>query len=768
MLTLIIAALYFVSGRLGLLMAIPPGFATAVWPPSGLAVAAALLYGPRVLPGVFLGSTLVNLSLSVEQWQWSDIQAALPVAIPIAVGSSLQAWVASALVRRSFTIPSPLIDPREILLLSLLAGPMACLIAASVGTATLYSLELVTLTNAPIGWFTWWVGDVIGVLVFTPLILVMVTKTPNNPIGRRLQVSLPLILAFALAIVVFFWARSTEQARIDDNFSRRALIEEQGLERHASNMVSAVGAIKGLYAASNFVDSNEFSRFYAELVEHYSGLEAAAWVKRVPLEEREAFESALSEQEFSSPYIRVPKIGETVPAPQQAEYFPIFYNASRLSFSNPVIGLDLSAEALRLAAMRKARAEHRLIATAPITLTSSPNAEPAIILFLPLFSDELPKGDADGELLGFIVGMFVIDNFVNSALSVGRERDLILHISDVTNPDQPIELYHEQEHQQSDIGWEKIFDFGSRQWHIRLTPTPQYLRELHGHTIWWVLMGGMLFVWLTGALLLILTGRESLVRQEVIEKTQQLRHALHKANDASEAKSRFLASMSHELRTPLNSIIGFTSRLLRKAGDRDFDQRTVDSLTTIERNGQHLLELINDILDVTKIEAGEMVLNLESIQVQEVVDEVSKKIAPLLSAEGLDYRVLVDKAVGHLQADRRRLVQILLNLFSNALKFTEQGSITLEVTPETRSQQAGLRFSVTDTGIGISSQDQQRLFQRFSQIDSRVTKTVEGTGLGLVLVKEFAEIHGGEVEVCSEVGKGSQFSVWLPLTVTVD
>jgi signal transduction histidine kinase len=223
--------------------------------------------------------------------------------------------------------------------------------------------------------------------------------------------------------------------------------------------------------------------------------------------------------------------------------------------------------------------------------------------------------------------------------------------------------------------------------------------------------------------------------------------------------------MSHELRTPLNSIIGFTSRLVRKADENNFDKRTLDSLDTIERNGQHLLELINDILDVSKIEAGEMVLHVDTIQVRDVVDEVSKKIAPLLSTKAIDYRVQIDDAVEELQADQRRLEQILLNLLSNALKFTEQGSITLEVMPELRHQQAGLRFSVTDTGIGISSEDQQRLFQRFSQIDSRVTKTVEGSGLGLVLVKEFTEIHGGEVEVHSQLGKGSQFGVWLPLVV---
>ena len=240
----------------------------------------------------------------------------------------------------------------------------------------------------------------------------------------------------------------------------------------------------------------------------------------------------------------------------------------------------------------------------------------------------------------------------------------------------------------------------------------------------------------------------------------QVKPLVSKLEDANQAKDRFLASMSHELRTPLNAIIGFTGTLLMKLpGPLNADQEK--QLRTVQTGANHLLALINDLLDLAKIEAGKVELSLLPADCQEVIEEVAAALRPQAEAKGLELTATVPQGLT-VRTDRRALSQIVINLANNAIKFTERGSIRIRAERREEDGSRALEISVEDTGIGIRPEDQKKLFGAFTQVDDSTNRRYEGTGLGLHLSRKLAEALEGRIEVKSEYGKGSTFTLVLP------
>jgi GAF domain-containing protein/CheY-like chemotaxis protein len=265
----------------------------------------------------------------------------------------------------------------------------------------------------------------------------------------------------------------------------------------------------------------------------------------------------------------------------------------------------------------------------------------------------------------------------------------------------------------------------------------------------------------TLTLLLTLAGSLAAVIQNTL-LVEQLQQSNEQLREVDRLKSQFLANMSHELRTPLNSIIGF-SRVMLKGIDGPLTEMQEQDLTTIFNSGNHLLNLINDILDQAKIEANEMQLKIAPFEVKPMIESVKSMAVGLLKDKNLQLYVEVAPNLPPAYGDEFRTRQILLNLVSNAVKFTPEGSVTLRVTTETRNDKRMIRADVIDTGIGIAEKDMPILFEQFRQVDNSLTRTVGGTGLGLPISRALAELQGGELLVASEVGKGSTFTVTIPV-----
>jgi signal transduction histidine kinase len=239
--------------------------------------------------------------------------------------------------------------------------------------------------------------------------------------------------------------------------------------------------------------------------------------------------------------------------------------------------------------------------------------------------------------------------------------------------------------------------------------------------------------------------------REIAENSRQI-------EVASQHKSEFLANMSHELRTPLNAIIGFSEVLSEKMFG-ELNEKQEEYSKDIHASGQHLLSLINDILDLSKIEAGRMELELSDFHLPTALDSALTLVRERAGRRSIALHLSVDQRLGQIQGDERKVRQVVLNLLSNAIKFTpEGGRIEVSAVPKDGS----VEVSVSDTGVGIAPEDQEAVFEEFRQVGT-ADKKVEGTGLGLTLCRKFVELHGGKIWVKSQLGLGSTFTFSLPL-----
>jgi signal transduction histidine kinase len=240
---------------------------------------------------------------------------------------------------------------------------------------------------------------------------------------------------------------------------------------------------------------------------------------------------------------------------------------------------------------------------------------------------------------------------------------------------------------------------------------------------------------------------------EIQDKSRQL-------EIASQHKSQFLANMSHELRTPLNAILGYTE-LMADGAYGEPSEKMLGILKRLEANGKHLLGLINDVLDLSKIEAGQLVLELSDYSVQDIAQTVRSTLEPLAADKKLGFKIEVAPQLPPGRGDGRRLTQVLINLVGNAIKFTDAGEVAIKA----EASNSSFYVSVRDTGPGISTADQAKLFQEFQQADNAITRKKGGTGLGLAISKRIIEMHGGKIWVESQPGQGSTFAFTLPIIV---
>ncbi|WP_455223456.1 ATP-binding protein [Kaarinaea lacus] len=259
-------------------------------------------------------------------------------------------------------------------------------------------------------------------------------------------------------------------------------------------------------------------------------------------------------------------------------------------------------------------------------------------------------------------------------------------------------------------------------------------------------------------------------RKKTEENLKKHQYDLSLARDqafaASRAKSVFLANMSHELRTPLNAIIGYSDMLFEDSQDKN-DEQQLNDLTKIKASGNHLLSIINNILDYSKIEAGQMEINLEQADLTAFIDDITTAIQPIVLKNSNDLKVECPANLGVIHTDISKLRQSVLNLLDNACKFTQEGEILLRVEAEKLNNSDWIHFSIHDTGIGISDQQSRHLFSEFTQADSSTTKSYQGTGLGLALSQRFCELLGGHITFTSQLGKGSKFTISIPRSTKI-
>lgn len=763
----LLAIAYYVSGRLGLLLAVPPGYATAMWPPSGLALAALLLLGYRFWPGVLLGSFAVNLFTSFNPRDMSTILMSGGIAAVISLGATLQSLAGAWLVRRYVAFPTTLERARDIGLLLLLGGPASCLINSLVGVCILTAAGAIEPDKSPFNWLTWWVGDTIGVVVFTPILLVLFTPHSAVSARRKVIISGTLVGIFMLTISTFLAASSWEHERQRNLFEMQASAMSSRLEEKISQYRSTLHAIAAFFAASQTVERDEFRTFVTPLFSRLPGILALSWNARITDAERKHHEASMRSAGFPDFSIRDAAEGTMKPAARRDTYFPVTFIEPHAA-NAAAQGFDTYSEPARRAAMDSARDEGRAWSTGRIQLVQEGGVKPGLLLFRPIYRNGLPHETLEERrqnLLGYVAGAFLIPDMLEIDEKTLQSNGLRLTIEDVSVPEGTHMLYDSgvagktSAAKTAPLTWISRLPVAGREWKLTFTQNPEYTATHQSWNVWLVLAGGLIFTGLAGAFLLVVTGRTDSMEREVarrIAAEESLRRYARDLEHSNQDLEEFAHIASHDLKEPLRGLHNQATFLVRDYAAQ-LNDKGVHRLRRLMYLSELMERLVSDLLHFSQL--GRAELAVRQADPGAMIDEIRFSLESFLKEQNA--RIVVPQPLPPVICDKVRMTEVFRNLIINAVKYNDKPDKIIEIgffpsLETSRGLKVGV-FYVKDNGIGIEPEFHEEIFRIFKRLQPPPTEKVEGTGAGLTFVKKIIERHGGEIWLESTPGKGTTF-----------
>jgi PAS domain S-box-containing protein len=531
----ILAIAYFLAGRLGLLLAIPPGYATAIFPSSGIALAAILLFGNRIWLGVLLGSFMLNITMAP---QWVSIFSSDGlVAMLIAAGSTLQALFSAWLVRRFVRFPTELADERDIFLFYLLAGPVGCLISATMGTTTLFGVGAVSAASYIFNWWNWWVGDVIGVFIATPLVFVAYAKPRALWRQRISALAIPLLICMVIVISLFITASKWEGQQQQIDFKNYTQTIANSLQSNM-NVYSAILLANKSYLTASHVNRTQFKTITTQLIQNYHGLQAMSWLPVIKKVERETLEKNARTEGYPSFQITERnQNNQIVSATVAEEYVPVTYIEPYLGNEN-ALGFNLISNPIRQEALLRARDTGELVSTGRIKLVQEQGEQYGLLLIAPIYSVvEPPKTTLERiqKIRGYTSAVLRVSDILGDLITGLEMHNITLQVIDESAEVSQQVLFQSNNWNsranQTSIEQNISVTIGGRNWRVKFLPLPGYLIEHRAWQAWATLAGGLLFTGLLGALLLLITGHTRKVQKVVDDRTNELRIILDNVLD---------------------------------------------------------------------------------------------------------------------------------------------------------------------------------------------------------------------------------------------
>ncbi len=879
------AGLYLALGALGLSFAIDPGYASPIFPAAGFAVAILLYSEKRAWPGIWLGSLALNLGFA---WFHGDLSGDLNwrgalLAAVIASGSVAQAMAASWLLARGVKKGWQTLETdSDIIRVLALAGPIACVISACTGVAALYWAQVIPGSEIPYAWWNWWSGDTLGVLIMLPLSLSVIYRRHSPWRARFATLVLPMAIMLGLVAGAFYAATQWQKAQLASAIQSSGEALVQRLEQRILAHQEALSALHRLVEVTPAMRYAQFEHFTRITLKDNPDIFALSINPRVLSEKRQAFERGMAATLGSAAFEIRERDSERrlVRAGPRPDYVPVGFIAPREG-NSAAIGYDINSDPARHDAIGRALRSHQAALTAPLQLVQENRQRIGVLLLHP--SGEATQDAALGpeRFAGFVVGVIKVDEMVAIATRSTMIPGLLLAVDDAASPADKALLYRSS----GDPGaaderylWRKEIPFADRLWTVKVFPTEDYLRQHHHWLALAVGACGLLLAALLQMLLLVTSGRTSIVQRKVLEQTRELQiksesledrnaqldalfalspdgfvafaqdgtvkfvnpafqtmtgisyasvvgkseaeldaalrlrcdrpeqfagiadcfslsidipqkkvialntprqavlqmigirsnsssisrilyvREITRETEVDRMKSEFLSHAAHELRTPLASIFGYSELLLEVALDETTRR---DCLETIHRQTSVLVDIINELLDLSRIEARRgLDLKLGEVDLATLVRATASDFttgagpAPLL----LDLPAQPRTAL----ADPAKLRQALTNVLANAIKYSPAGG---EIRVSLLEAPGRVGIAVSDQGIGMSPEQLSHFGERFWRADS--SGKTPGTGLGLAIVKEILLLLCGSLEVSSQLGQGTTISLWLPGKATL-
>ncbi|MCX7169084.1 MAG: CHASE domain-containing protein [Proteobacteria bacterium] len=875
---IIAAATYLVLGWIGISLTIPPGYASPLFPAAGFAAAVMLWSGQRAWPGILLGSLLLNLGIA---WQNDNLSVLSSLtACGIAFGSTLQALVAAWLVVRVLGNAWQWLEQdRDIIRCLVLAGPVACVVSATIGVTVLLLAKIILPSEGPYTWWTWWTGDTLGALVILPLSLATLYRFRSPWRERLLSVAVPMLITLGLVAGAFFaaaqWERTQQKTQIQDHGETLAQLLKQRFIAHQE----AISALRRLIEVTPGMSDRQFEYFTRITLRDNPDVFALSFNPYVLLAQRRAFEGETALRSGMPGFEIKERDSQKrlVRAGDRPEYVTVGFIAP-LAGNAPAVGYDINSESVRHDAIQRAKASMAPAVTAPIQLVQENQQRVGVLVLHPAYKKEIALSDADQspELIGFGVGVIKVDEMVQIATRPALVDGLGFSIEDADASAANRTIYRSHADEVANdpyYVWQTRLKMADRTWRLTVSPTTAYLHQKRSWVAWAVGVAGLTLAALLQALLLVSTGRTSIVQRKVREQTEELHAktealqdrsaqldalfslspdgfvvfdadgkikytnpAFHtmtgiapadlngKSEDALDAelqrraekpekflgisayfsadqeapaphlltlqkphqgvlqligihstaasvsrilylrdvtreaevdrmKSEFLSHAAHELRTPMASIFGFSELLL----EMDLDEATKrDLLETIHRQTRQLVEIINELLDLARIEARRgKDFKIGDVNLSTLVRDTVADLA--FDTERWPVKLNLPAAEIIVRADPSKLRQALINVLGNGQKYSPDGGELCIAIKTAREGYVGIE--VEDHGIGMSEEQVGHIGQRFWRADT--SGKTPGTGLGMAIVKEIVELHGGHVEVRSRPVIGTSVTLWF-------
>ncbi|MFI5347006.1 MAG: CHASE domain-containing protein [Elusimicrobiota bacterium] len=747
---LLLAFAYFAVARTARLIAIPPGYATIVWPSAGIAFGALWTWGVELWPGVLLGSFAANA------WNPGGAAAPAPLALAawIAAGAALQAAAAAFLARRALQGRDPLAEEKDLFRFLAIGGPAACLIASTWALIGLRRLGAITPEESAYSWATWWIGDAIGVATAAPLILLWNGPGPNLERRGRRAVAATLTATMIGIAVVHLYAVRDEEQKVLDSASQRltdvSMTLSVGLNGHLDAVQSAAGFFNSVPEATRA----QFGRFAEGVRARHPGLQALEWRPRVRDAQRGAVEAAARRDGLKDFAFRETD-GRTV-RPRAPEYYPILY-AEPARGNEKALGMDITQTSMIREAATRAIATGRPAASGPVQLIQDRESRNSVVVMVPAVA-------ADGRVSGLVEGVYRVDEMIEALLAGADSKSLGIRILDETPPGPPRLLYARPGPGETAAPPLSISgDFGERRWRVELSPRAPAGRGRSALT-WFVLLAALFFAYLIAWITLTLLGQTERVAALVESRTSELREQERRLLRAQKMESvgRLAGGIAHEFNNILMGASGLAQIVLQTVGPKHPSAPDLEGIVAaIKRAGNLVTQLL------TYSRNKEAVVRPTDLNA--VIGKVSKMLGVAVGAQAR-FDVDAGPSPAWIMADPGQVEQVLLNLAFNA-RDAIKGKGAVRVSTREILLERGLdtpflsakpgryvALEVADDGPGIPSDVLPRILEPFF-----TTKPFgEGTGLGLSVVSGIVRQHGGALDIRTGDGRGTALTVYWP------